>query len=333
MRTFTNAGLSVLLAVSLLAGPLSTAAAAQPNAQIAQAQSTGTLTGTVTDQRNDAVGGATVTATGPSGRVTGTTDQNGKFSLTLAPGLWDVVVSKAGFVSSETDSVGIVAGSTTDLTFSLSPANLSSLRVIGQVTTRGGNALNTRPNAVTTISGEQIVARQPQNLNNIVPELPGVSLFRGTGTTPNSEFIARGQLFETRVFVDGHQLSTGTFGAYNTNYTIGTIFNQVEVVKGMGPNGPNGGESPIGTVNLRTRDFSPTNQAYLQGGYDGFGGSFYNVWAAFNTLKDNRLSFVFQKAYSGDKGQSFGYTGNRINSSVGGAGSYNINDSQTATGL
>lgn len=333
MRTFIHAGLCTALAFTIVAGPLQQAATAgQPSARIAQAQSTGTLTGTVVDARNQPQSGAQVNATGPSGTPSTTTDGNGQFSFTLTPGLYDIVVNKGGYQTNESPGIGVVAGSTTNLNITLSEFNLNTLKIIGRVTTRGGNVLNTRPTSVTTLSGEEILARVNPNLNDVVAELPGISIGRGTGATPNTNFIVRGSILETKTQIDGHQLSSGVFGEYNTNYAVSAIFDQVEVAKGVGLNGPNSGESPIGTVNLRTRDFSATSQGNIALGADSFGGTYYNLWTSGNFLKDNRFSYVLAKSFSGNRGQSFGYTGNRLGL-VSPNATYNLNDSGAATSL
>jgi outer membrane receptor protein involved in Fe transport len=334
VRTSLHAGFCALLAVSLVAGPLSMAAAAHPSIQVAQAQTNGTLSGTVTDNRNVPQSDATVTAAGAGGVQSTTTDANGAFSLSLAPGLWDVTVSKAGFQSYETDNVGIVAGSTTSLTISLSTLQLSTLRVIGSVTSTSANTINNRPDAVTTIDQEQIYARAQQNLNEQVGELPGVYIARGTGTTPNTNFIIRGQAVETKVEIDGHPLSSGVFGDYTSQFANSALFQQVEVVKGVGLNGPNAGEAPVGIVNLRTRDFTKTNQAYVAGGLDGYGGSYYNLWASGNALKGNKLSYVLARSMSGFRGPAYGFVSNVLNTAaVTPNSNYTNNLTGTATGL
>jgi hypothetical protein len=336
VRTLVNAGLCVVLVASFVAGPLSQAASAQASStRIAQATSTGTLSGTVTDNRNAPQAGATVTATGPGGTQTATTDANGAFSLPLAPGLWNVTVSKGGFQGYETDNIGVVAGSTTNLTISLSPLQLSTLRVIGSVTSTSQNTINNRPDAVTTINQEDIYARAQPNLNEQIGELPGVYIARGTGTTPNTNWIIRGQAVETKVEFDGHPLSSGVFGDYTSQFANSALFQQVEVVEGVGLNGPNAGEAPVGIVNLRTRDFTKTNQAYIAGALDGYGGSYYNLWASGNALKDNKFSYVLARSMYGLRGPGYGVYSNIINTATSGVSSanYSLNSAYNLTGL
>ena len=300
VRMLIHAGLCSVLAFSIVAGPLSTAATADQQIvpQVAQAKS-GTLSGTVIDSRNAPQNNATVQANGPGGINRTTTDDQGNFTLTLDPGLYDVFVYRAGFQTYETDSVGVVSGQTTNLSISLTELGLSTLRVIGSVTSNAGTTINNRPVAVTTLNSAQILARSAINLNQVVPELPGVTLGVGTGATPNSNFIIRGSILEAKTEIEGHPVSSGVFGEWNTNYANAAIFGQIEVLKGVGVNGPNAGESPIGTVNLRTRDFTSTNQGWLSGGFgEPVGGGYYNFWYSGNALPNNRLSFVLAEEIS-----------------------------------
>jgi outer membrane receptor protein involved in Fe transport len=334
VRTLFNAGLCAVLVASFVAGPLSQAASAQASStRVAQATSTGTLSGTVTDNRNAPQSGATVTATGPGGTQTATTDANGAFSLPLAPGLWNVTVSKGGFQAYETDNIGVVAGSTTNLTISMTPLQLSTLHVIGSVTSTATNTINNRPDAVTTLNQQDIYARAQPNLNEQIGELPGVYIARGTGTTPNTNWIIRGQAVETKVEFDGHPLSSGVFGDYTSQFANSALFQQVEVVEGVGLNGPNAGEAPVGIVNLRTRDFTKTNQAYVAGALDSYGGSYYNLWASGNALKNNRFSYVLAKSMDGVRGPGYGVWSNVLNAGATTSTTFSLNPAFNQTAL
>ncbi|MBV8355057.1 MAG: carboxypeptidase regulatory-like domain-containing protein, partial [Candidatus Eremiobacteraeota bacterium] len=255
MRILLHAGLSAFFGLLLIAGPSSTAAIASEHStqRIAQAATTGRLTGTVQDPSNAAVSGASVSVTGNGQNLHAATNNIGYFEFNVPPGLYDVVITKGGFQTNETDSVGVIAGSTTNLSIFLTAATLSTLREIGRVTSRATNSINNRPVAVTTVGQDDIYSRALPNLEEIAQELPGVTITRSTGTDPNAEFRIRGMDVETRTMIDGHPLSSGVFGDYNTAYDNAALFQQVEVVKGVGGlSGPNAGESPVGTINLRT---------------------------------------------------------------------------------
>lgn len=78
-----------------------------------QAQSTGTLRGTVTDPSGAAVVGATVTVTSSAGQaVTATSNATGAYEVRgLAPGQYQVTTNAAGFQQFQNPAVAIAAGS------------------------------------------------------------------------------------------------------------------------------------------------------------------------------------------------------------------------------
>ena len=96
-------------------------------------QTTGTLSGTVTDCASSAnLGGALVTA----GSFSTTTNSSGDYSLTVPDGTYDVTASRVGYASATVTGVVVTAGGTTTQDFCLDqslipPANLQS-SVAGQ---------------------------------------------------------------------------------------------------------------------------------------------------------------------------------------------------------
>src|SRR3989442_10177467 len=65
-------------------------------------ETTGTIQGRIVDQQGLAVPGATVTATGPQGAKTATTDSDGRFNIPfLTPGTYGVQARHQGFKTVE----------------------------------------------------------------------------------------------------------------------------------------------------------------------------------------------------------------------------------------
>src|SRR5881409_2998500 len=82
-------GLLAIAAVAALALPA-----------LAQETTTGTLEGKVTDDKGQAVPGATISVTGPQGLVAGRTGVDGKFSVPfLKSGKYEVKVEAPGFAT------------------------------------------------------------------------------------------------------------------------------------------------------------------------------------------------------------------------------------------
>ncbi len=309
MRTLYRAASVLVLSFASVVGPVSAAATPVTVAQSIAAQPT--LTGRVTDSRGNTLAGASVTAQGAGTTATTKTGGDGSFSLSLLPGLYTITVDHGGFQSAQND-VAVAAGSKQNLGITLQELNLQSLRVIGRSSTSYSRApFNVSEAAVNVLPNAEITLRQNNTLADIVSTLPGVVSSKTFSATPNTNFIVRGGALQTRVTIDGHPVSSGISGQWNSNYAVSTIFQNVEAVKGAGLNGAIAGESAVGTVNLRTRDFTDKNSFGASIGSDGWGSGVYNAFADINFLPNNRASLIVQKAFSGFNGPWNNYFGDR----------------------
>lgn len=332
MRTPYRAVAVLVLTLLGVVGPVS--AATTPSNVLAQAPAAqGTLSGHVTDPRGGPVSGATITVTGSGRTVSAVSDGTGAFSLALPPGVYTVTVNRGGFQTAQND-VAVVAGSAIAISVPLQESNLSSLRVIGRTSTTSRSApFNVSESTVSALPPLQIQLRQNNNLTDTVANLPGVVAQRSFSATPNTNFAVRGAGLQTRVTIDGHPVSSGIAGQWNTNYAASGIFNDVEVVKGAGLNGSIAGESAVGTVNLRTRDFTRNNTAGLQLGTDSYSGGIYNVFADVNFLKSDRASLIVAKSFVGFNGPWEGEFKDRSGVTNGGAVPLGQGQAQNIIGL
>ncbi|MGD1098446.1 MAG: carboxypeptidase regulatory-like domain-containing protein, partial [Bryobacteraceae bacterium] len=147
MRYFSARKSSVFaLSVMLCAAGLS-----QLQAQPLQAQSGGTLSGTVSDQAGKAIAGATVEVRSESGGGprTVTADNDGKFSVSdLAAGSYTVVVSAPGFALTTRSGGQVNAGATLDVPITMSVESLSTQITVNETislaaaTAPSGNTLD-----------------------------------------------------------------------------------------------------------------------------------------------------------------------------------------------
>jgi len=309
-----------------LAGPVRVAASPQQIAQQPPAAQA-TLSGVVSDSRGNPLSGATVTATGAT-TYTATTLSDGSYSLKVPAGVYTILVSHGGYQQSQSDPVPVLAGATANANVTLSETNLQSLQIIGRTGTSAAarNGFNVSESDVVALPPIEIAIKQNVTLTDTVATLPGVVAQRTFSATPNTNFDVRGAGLQTRVTVDGHPISSGASGQWNTNYANSLIFQDVEVVKGPGLNGSIAGESAVGTVNLRTRDFTRNNTAGVTMGFDSYSGGLYNVFADVNFLPNNRASLIVQKVYTGFNGPWGGTTQVR-------SGTTNVNTFPIATGV
>ena len=290
-----------MIAVAFFVGPVS--AATTSAITIAQANSTGTVSGQVVGDNGNAVGGASVLFDGPQRQST-TTDNSGNFTISVTPGLYTVTVTKGGFQTGSSQ-VTVTSDTTTNVNVALTAANLSNLNVIGRTSSSSSSNtahFNISSSPQQIITQQQIIQRNTPDLTSVLQELPGVTIPRAT-SNPNQSFIIDGLRYETNTEIDGHPVSSGTAGTFLTNYTSAPIFGGVDVISGMGLNGPTAAESGAGIVNLKTPDFTAKDSGLLQGGLDNYGGSLYTALADINI--GNKLSVILGRSFSGYRGPSY----------------------------
>jgi outer membrane receptor protein involved in Fe transport len=219
------------------------------------AQGTASITGTVKDQNDAAIAGATVVATnkGSGKETTSVTDQNGKYEIKdLATGQYLIQVRKGGF-SDVGASVSLGSDENIVEDFALS---LGGLREEVTVTAaKGLRATSEIPQTVTTVSEEEIAQRRPVSISHAFEKSPSV-----LSTDPNpfrARPMIRGlQSNRILVTVDGERLNNPRFGADFVGVSPSLVdvsqIKLVEVVAGSGSS-LYGSDAVGGTINIITK--------------------------------------------------------------------------------
>jgi hypothetical protein len=296
----SRAAAAVLLALVSIAGPVSASPAG--GTLVAQAaQRPATITGHVNGSSSAGVGGAAVTLDGPT-RASATTDGSGNFSFSVPPGDYTITVNKGGYQTGSTQVLA-AAGETANIAVTLTESSLSNLQVIGRTsTTVGGAKFNISSSPSVTLSQQLIQDRNVPDLPKLVSSLPGIVASTNSATN-NSFFRIHGLGQETMVTIDGHPISSGVSGTYLGQFTDTGLLGGIDVLKGAGLNGPTAGESAVGTLNIRTPDFTAKNTGFFEAGVDNFGGTLYTGLVNFNI---DKFSFVLGKSFSGYRGPAYG---------------------------
>jgi outer membrane receptor protein involved in Fe transport len=265
-----------------------------------------TISGRITDSRNLPIAGAVITARGSTMGWTATR-LDGSYVMTVAAGSYDLLVRKGGYTPG-TMAVVVGNGASKVMSLSLAEANLSSVG-LGNVKSVGA-PFNIGVAATATMSDVAISERPSLSLRELALELPGVTLAHPDDNVPDTSFVVRGGTVETRVNIDGHPVSAGATGRWNSSYASLPLLDSVEVVKGPSLSGANAGESAFGTINLRTRDFTRGHQEDVAIGQDSFGGNYANFALSGTLLKDDRLSYVLEHnlyGYNGPQAHHLAY--------------------------
>ncbi len=284
-------------------------------ATIAQvAQVSANITGHVTGSGiTGGLSGATVTLDGPT-RASATTDASGNYSLSVPPGVYTVTVNKGGYQTGSTEVV-VTGNAAETVDVELTESSLNNLQVIGRTSANAGSntaKFNISSSASSALSQALIQERSIPDLPKVMNSLPGLVV--STNSATNNSFPRfHGLGNETFVTIDGHPISSGVSGTFLGQFTDTGLLGGVDIFEGAGLNGPTAGESAVGTLNIRTPDYTATNKGFLQAGVDNFGGSFATGLISGSLGK---WSFVLGKSFSGYYGSSvnqnvLGVTGTR----------------------
>jgi outer membrane receptor protein involved in Fe transport len=238
---------------------------------LASAQ-TAMVSGTVVDQSNAGVPGATVQLSGATIAVA-TSGPGGQYTFrNVAPGTYTVDVRLVGFSPATQDNV--MVGST-DVTVPAITLALAALNDVVVVTaTKGETALLDVPATMSVLTSETIAATPAQNYADLLRSVPGVNAIQMSARDVNltsrqaTSTLSNSQL----VLVDGRSVYLDFFGIVLWDFVPTNLadIKQVEVVRGPA-SAVWGANALTGVVNVITKSprEAPEMAISLMGG--GFG--------------------------------------------------------------
>ncbi|MXW18411.1 MAG: TonB-dependent receptor [Gemmatimonadetes bacterium] len=148
----------------------------------------GTIVGQITDAETGApLAGASVEALGAGGPQ-GSNDE-GRYSLTVAPGTYSVVVRLIGYETTRVDGVAVAVGASVDVDISLRSQALVLNPVVITASRRQEKALDA-PASIATVSADEIERVAAVTVADHVTTLPGVD--RAQTGLAQGTVVARG---------------------------------------------------------------------------------------------------------------------------------------------
>ena len=223
-------------------------------ATMAGAQTNGELAGVVRDAAGAVMPGVTVTVTGktPGAPVSVKTDDEGRFAVTLPPGVYRVTVVIAGFERWSTEVELRASGARLDVSLRFSE------RVTVTATRTGAADIQTTGVAITALDTKTLEQANVERISHLTGLVPTLSVSQTPGDTPlltlrgiGSNSAIPGAEPAVTMQVDGVYLARSTAMALDF-----LDVERVEVLRG--PQGTLFGRNSIGgTINILTRQ--PTN--------------------------------------------------------------------------
>ena len=222
----------------------------------------GNLSGVITDSTGAVVPGAKVTAVGPTGNKSVTSEQDGRFTIpALSPGTYSLKVEKQGFRAADVKGIEIVINRTASVSIGLQPGSATEVVEVSAAAI----TVDTTSTAVGTNLGDQFYQAVPvaRGVAGLFYASAGVATGGGTGSSNPS--ISGGSGLENLYVADGVDITDTSFGGLGTyNRVFGSVGTGInlsfikEVQVKTGGYEPQYGKSTGGIVQIVTK--SGTNQ-------------------------------------------------------------------------
>lgn len=258
------------------------------------------LTVVVMPDPGTSAAGASVSAGAQQARAAA----DGRASLDLTPGTYDVVVEKPGFVSAHAHTIVDAHGSRVRIALHAVPA--AALRTIGAVAAAERGAFNGAPAAVTVVPREAYRDMSQPGLDGVLTQKPSILIDRaGRGLSdldaPPVPLVRGGTPLETQTLLEGVPIALATTRTVPLSAIPSFVIQELEVDPGTAAPLPAIDGAVNGTLNLRFAEPIAAWRALPEHGVDGRGGSFSDVTGG-GASADRRIAFAFAATANGVRG-------------------------------
>jgi len=217
------------------------------------AQTSGTLSGTVTDQTGAVLPGVTVQLSGPNiqGSRTAVTDTEGRFRFFNIPAgdKYTVSANLTGFQTMTKEAIHVYLGQEATVNLQIAAALTESVTIIGDAPLVDVTKTTTGVNVTASQFESLPTARNFQQLTTLAP---GVTLEMGDHDArfANSPNVGSSSAPENNYIIDGLSATDPRFGTSGTNLTMNFV-QEVQVM--TGGYGAEYGRSTGGVFNVVTK--------------------------------------------------------------------------------
>lgn len=215
------------------------------------------VAGQIVDATAAALNGAAVTISCGSTKRVATTDGDGRYSIEIAPGSYEVSVRKSGFAHSS-EVVQLNAGQSLDYNVQVSVAGVADTVTV----TAGGfeQLVRNAPASVSIVSSEELQTRRVSDLAQALIDVEGVDVGQDVGKTGGMTISMRGMPSDYTLFlIDGKRqnpagnVTPNGFTETSTSFMPpAAAIERIEVVRGP-MSTLYGSDAMGGVVNIITR--------------------------------------------------------------------------------
>lgn len=269
LATRTRALVAAVLSLALLAPGL-------------WAQTNGTIQGTVTDTSNVPLSGVQISVTGPPGVKSALTDEKGFYRITGLPsGKYQLAAKRANFAPGKLGGIKLQPNQVLTMDLTLTSLTVSEQMVV--TSQRRTEPLQKVPMSVTAVSSDTLQEQKVENLVDIAPLVPGLSV--DSATPGQTRITLRGINTGGVASTVGVYLGDVPFGS-STGLANGAVLagdfdtfdmKRVEVLRG--PQGTLYGASALGGV-FKFIPNPPTTSAFEE-----------RLLGSSETVKDGALGY------------------------------------------
>ncbi|HYZ17138.1 MAG TPA: TonB-dependent receptor, partial [Candidatus Acidoferrum sp.] len=238
--------------------------------------------------------GALRRSAGPDGRVT----------LPLAPGRYEIRIAKPGFVPVVVPVVVRPDGTTVRVALHLSPA--SALRTIGTIAAAERGAFNRAPTPVTIVPREAYRDQSQAATDDVLTQKPAIAIDRaGRGLSaadaPPVPLVRGGTPLETQTLIEGDPVALATTRTFPLTALPTYVTQEFEVDPGAAATLPAIDGAVNGTLNVRFADPTPAWRALPEQGFDSRGGSVTDLTGG-GATPDRKVAFALAGTINGENG-------------------------------
>jgi len=231
--------------------------------------------------------------------------RDGRATLALAPGAYDVVVEKPGFAPARAHVVVTANGTTVRIALHAAPT--SALRTIGAVAAAERGAFNRAPDPIAILAREGYRDQGQPGTTTVLTQTPSIAIDRAARglapfiDAPPVALVRGGTPLETQLLLEGVPIAMPTTRTLALSAIPAFVTQEVEVDPGQGAPLTTVDGALNGTVNLRFAEPTPVWRALPEFGQDSRGGSFADV-AAGGASADRRIGIALAATSNGALG-------------------------------